>query len=175
MQSFPEVEKFETEEATSQVESLQEAIRLVRGVRSQLGIAPEKKIHVVIRTDADYKNKEIFVKEKSLMAAFMGAGELAIDLDESIDISKAFPAAGLGFEAFVFVREAIDVEAEIAKLEKEIAKATADLEKTNKKLSNEQFVANAAPAAVEKEKAKKAEFEDRIQKSTEHIALLKTL
>lgn len=175
LQSFPEVEKFETEEATSQVESLQEAIRLVRGVRSQLGIAPEKKIHVVIRTDADYKNKEIFVKEKSLMAAFMGAGELAIDLDESIDISKAFPAAGLGFEAFVFVREAIDVEAEIAKLEKEIAKATADLEKTNKKLSNEQFVANAAPAAVEKEKAKKAEFEDRIQKSTEHIALLKTL
>ncbi|MCR5731851.1 MAG: valine--tRNA ligase [Sphaerochaetaceae bacterium] len=175
LQSFPEVEKFETEKATSQVESLQEAIRLVRGVRSQLGIAPEKKIHVVIRTAADYQNKDIFVKEKSLMAAFMGAGELSIDLDESIDVSKAFPAAGLGFEAFVFVREAIDVDAEIAKLEKEIAKAKADLEKTNKKLNNEQFVNNAAPAAVEKEKGKKAEFEDKIQKSTEHIALLKTL
>ncbi len=174
-QSFPEKETFDTAEATGKIESLQEAIRLVRGVRSQLGIAPEKKIHVVIRTDAEYANKAIFTEKKDLMAAFMGAGELTVDLDGSVDVSKAFPAAGLGFEAFVFVREAIDVDAEISKLEKEIAKATADLEKTNKKLSNEKFMSNAAPAAVEKERSKKAEFEDRIAKSTEHIDLLRTL
>ena len=174
-QSFPSKEKFDTAKATSEVESLQEAIRLVRGVRSQLGIAPEKKIHVVIRTDKDYQNKSIFLEKRDLMAAFMGAGELVVDLDCKEDVSKAFPAAGLGFEAFVFVREAIDVDAEIAKLEKEIAKASQDLEKTNRKLSNEQFVNNAAPQAVEKERGKKAEFEDRIAKSTEHINLLRSL
>jgi len=174
-QSFPSKEKFDTAKATGEVESLQEAIRLVRGVRSQLGIAPEKKIHVVIRTDKDYQNRSIFLEKRDLMASFMGAGELVVDLDCKEDVSKAFPAAGLGFEAFVFVREAIDVDAEIAKLEKEIAKASQDLEKTNRKLSNEQFVNNAAPQAVEKERGKKAEFEDRIAKSTEHINLLRSL
>ena len=44
-----------------------------------------------------------------------------------------------------------------------------------KKLENENFITHAKPEAIEKEKSKKAEFEEKISKSTEHIALLKTL
>ena len=105
----------------------------------------------------------------------MGAGNLEIDTTASIDVSKAFPSAAIGFEVFSFVREAIDVEAEIKKLENEIAKAEKNLAQSNKKLSNEQFVKNAKPEAIEKEKGKKAEFEETIAKAGEHIALLKTL
>ena len=43
-----------------------------------------------------------------------------------------------------------------------------------KKLSNENFVQHAKPEAVEKERSKKAEFEDKIQKAKEHIELLKS-
>ena len=105
----------------------------------------------------------------------MGASTVTIDTDGSEDTSKAFPCHGSGFEAFVFVRDAIDVEGEIKRLEGEIKKAEANLAQSMKKLENENFITHAKPEAIEKEKSKKAEFEEKIAKSTEHIALLKTL
>ena len=57
----------------------------------------------------------------------------------------------------------------------EIEKTEALLAQSEKKLSNENFISHAKPEAIEKEKSKKAEFEEKIAKSNEHIALLKTL
>ncbi|MBQ0072047.1 MAG: class I tRNA ligase family protein, partial [Spirochaetales bacterium] len=168
-------EKRADRDAQKAMDSLQEVVRTVRAARSSLGIAPEKKVKVVLRPAKDKAAAAFFQEEASVMATFMGASQLIIDMNEAEDVSSAFPANGLGFEAFVFVRDAIDVEGEIKKLEKDIAKATADLEASNKKLSNENFIAHAKPEAIEKEKAKKAEFEEKIAKSTEHIALLKSL
>lgn len=175
-QDYPKFdEAFDFAEDAKVVSELQEAVRNVRSVRSKLGIAPEKKLHVVIRPSEGFYATDVFISEKSLMATFMGAGNLEIDTTASIDVSKAFPSAAIGFEVFSFVREAIDVEAEIKKLENEIAKAEKNLAQSNKKFSNEQFVKNAKPEAIEKEKGKKAEFEETIAKAGEHIALLKTL
>ena len=175
-QEYPKVdEKFEFVSEAKLVESMQEVIRSVRTVRSTLSIAPEKKLHVVIRPNKEYKATALLIKEKALMASFMGAGELVIDTANSEDVSKAYPLAGVGYEAFIFVREAIDVEAELKKLAVEIEKSEKSLEGTLKKLSNEQFLANAKAEAIEKEKSKKAEFEDKIRKSHEHMTLLKSL
>ena len=44
-----------------------------------------------------------------------------------------------------------------------------------KKLSNPQFIEHAKPEAVEKERAKKAEFDEKIAKDTEHLDLLAKL
>ena len=63
----------------------------------------------------------------------------------------------------------------IETLESEIKKAEASLMQSMKKLENENFITHAKPEAIEKERSKKAEFEEKIAKSTEHIALLKTL
>ncbi len=100
---------------------------------------------------------------------------MVVDIDYTSDISKAFPVAAIGYEVFVFVRDAIDVEEEIKKLELEIDKNEKLLEASNKKLSNENFISHAKPEAIEKEKSKKLEFEDKISKSREHIALLRSI
>lgn len=165
----------EDKEAEKLVNALQDAIKNVRAVRSNLMIGPEKKVKVVIRPSKDYFASQFLVEEASLMGAFMNASSVTVDLDESEDVSKAFPSHGLGFEAFVFVRDAIDVEGEIEKLTGEIEKASALLMQSEKKLSNENFISHAKPEAIEKERSKKAEFEDKIRKSEEHIELLKTL
>ncbi len=176
LQSFPEVDTaFDFPQDAKLVLDMQEAVKSVRAVRSKLAIAPEKKLHVVIKPSKDFAAAALFEKEKSLMASFMGAGEVLIDMEGKEDVSKAFPTACVGFEIFTFVREAIDVDAEIAKLNKEIEKAKKDLAASDKKLSNPNFIANAKPEAVEKEKSKKAEFEDKIAKSEDHIKLLKSL
>ncbi len=80
----------------------------------------------------------------------------------------------MGFETYVFVRDAIDVDKEIARIETEIKKTQALLDVVNKKLSNENFLNNAKQEAIDKEKGKKAEFEEKIEKSQKHIDVLKS-
>jgi valyl-tRNA synthetase len=106
------------------------------------------------------------------MAGFVGASSL--EVDESADTAKAVPVAGTGYEMFVFVREAIDVEKEVAKLEADIEKSRKSLEGVLAKLSNEKFISNAKAEAIEKEQGKKAEFEEKIEKGEKHLTLLKT-
>lgn len=167
--------ELEDKEADKLVSAMQDAVRLVRGVRSTLQIPPEKKVRVVVRTDRDYFAKDIFSEKNPLMASFMTCSSLAIIDDDSIDVTKTFPVAGIGFEAFVFVRDAIDVDNEIKKLLAEKEKAQASLDGSLKKLGNENFIAHAKPEAIEKEKSKKAEFEEKISKCDSHIALLRSL
>ena len=62
----------------------------------------------------------------------------------------------------------------LRRLENEIKKTQGLLAGSDKKLSNENFVKNAKPEAVEKERAKKAEFLEKIGKSEAHIKLLRS-
>ncbi len=175
-QKFPAVRpEFDFPAQEALVSQLQEAVRIVRSARSQLSIAPEKKFKVVIRPSENFTGTALFEEEKDLMSSFMGASQLIIDKSSSVDVSSAYPSTALGYEVFSFVREAIDVDAEIKKLESEIEKASKSLEGTMKKLSNPQFLQNAKSEAVAKEQGKKAEFEEKIRKSEEHIALLRKL
>jgi valyl-tRNA synthetase len=157
------------------VSRMQEAVTALRAVRSELGIPVDRKIKVVIRCDGDFSAKQFFVEEQDLISSFVNAAELQIDLDGSVDVAGAFPVAGSGYESFVFVRDAIDLEKEIARLEKDLAKSAKSLEASVRKLSNEKFIANAKPEAIEKENGKKAEFEEKIEKGKKHLSLLKTL
>lgn len=174
--SYPEYRKeWESVEADDAMNMLQDIVRAVRASRSSIGIAPEKKIKVVVRMNSDNPNLAFIEEEKDVISSFIGASSLTIDTEEKEDVSSAFPSQGLGFEAFAFVKDAIDIESEIKKLENEISKAQADLDKTMKKLSNENFINNAKEEAIEKEKSKKKEFEEKIEKSREHIKLLYSL
>ena len=67
----------------------------------------------------------------------------------------------------------INVEEEIAKMEKEIVYLQGFLKGVNAKLSNERFVANAKPEIVENERKKKADAEGKIAVLEESIAKLR--
>ena len=160
------------EDAARLVSSLQDVVRTVRSVRSNLQIAPEKKLKVVFRPSAGFAATDLIRDELVFVSSLVGASSFIVDSGSAQPVDGAFPANGLGYECFVFVRDAIDVDAEIARLEADTAKAGKSLAAVEAKLSNEAFIRNARPEAVEKERAKKAEFEEKIRKNTEHIALL---
>ena len=161
------------EESEALVSLLQECARVVRASRANLQIGPEKKLKVVVRIESG-KNAEFLRGESALLASFMGASSVVIDTDDAEDVSGALPVSAVGFEAFVFVRDAIDVDAELKRIEAELGKAEALLEASEKKLSNENFISHAKPEAIEKERGKKAEAEERIAKAREHMALLRS-
>ncbi len=164
---------FEAEEKA--VEALQETMRVVRNVRSSLSIAPEKKFKVVLRPGEGFAATKLLESENAFVSSLLGASEFIVDETKSVDVDSAFPANGNGFEAFVFVRDAIDVDGEIAKLEAEIKKAEKNLEACLSKLSNENFMSHAKSEAIAKEQAKKAEFEENVRKCREHIDLLRSI
>jgi valyl-tRNA synthetase len=82
-------------------------------------------------------------------------------LDLGADISLEFDLSG-----------AIDVAAERARLAKDRAAAVKDLEANERKLGNEAFVAKAAPAAVEKARARLAAAQAELARIDAALATL---
>jgi valyl-tRNA synthetase len=58
----------------------------------------------------------------------------------------------------------VDLDAEKARIQKEIAKAEKEIGQVDKKLSNQQFLANAPAEVVEKERNRLAEEASRRQR-----------
>ena len=74
------------------------------------------------------------------------------------------------FEAFVVLGDLVDLSAESKRLQKELAKAEKDLASVTKTLSNQGFVAKAAPAVIEKKRTQKADLETTIEQLKAQIA-----
>ena len=176
VQSYPEYdEALSYKDEVGKVEALKDIVRSVRSLRSSLQIAPEKKIRMVLRCDDSFNALSLIRDEMPFVSSTLSASEFIIDEDGTISTSGAVPTSGPGYECFLFVKDAIDVDAEIRKLTQDVSKAEKLLESAEKKLSNPQFINNAKAEAVEKERGKKAEAEEIIRKSQEHIALLKSI
>ena len=173
--SFPEyrADRIHADEAHL-MQCMQDVVRGIRNSRAELGIPADKKLRIVIRPDENGSLASFMAGHVDLLKNFTNAGSVEIDAEKAISVEGAFPVAGQGFETYVFVRDAIDVDKEIAKLEEEISKAKALLEGSEKKLSNEKFVSFAKPEAIEKERAKKREFEEKIEKTQKHIEVLRS-
>lgn len=176
VQSYPEYDEalsFEAEVA--EVEALKDIVKSIRSLRSNLQIPPEKKLKAVLRVSSDFPALALIKSELTFVSSLVGAGSFIVDERGEEDTKGSVPTSGAGYECFLFVRDAIDVDAEIKKLSAEIGKAEKLLESSEKKLSNPQFVNNAKAEAVEKERKKKAEAEEIIEKSRAHIELLKSI
>lgn len=155
------------------VGTMQEIVRGVRNAKVQLGIDAARKLRITVRPESA-ELKSFLEDHCRLLSTFLNAESLIIDADSSSDVASAFPVAGQGYESFVFVRDAIDVDKEIKRLEEELAKTKGLLAGSEKKLSNPQFMEHAKPEAIEKEQSKKAEFVEKIQKTESHIQTLKS-
>lgn len=176
VQSYPEYDEalsFEAEVA--EVEALKDIVKSIRSLRSNLQIPPEKKLKAVLRVSSDFPALALIKSELTFVSSLVGASSFIVDERGEEDTKGSVPTSGAGYECFLFVRDAIDVDAEIKKLSAEIEKAKKLLESSEKKLSNPQFVNNAKAEAVEKERKKKAEAEEIIEKSSAHIELLKSI
>ena len=159
-------------ELDAHMEKLQEAVRGVRTLRSEFTIPPEKHIRVAIRYDERFSSKDFFHANQDRIASFMHADQLHIAPNIE-DTAGSVPVSGLGYEAYVYVRDIIDVDKEIAKLEKEEKQLGGQLQGVEKKLSNDAFLSKAPEAVIKKEEGKRREFSERIEKVSRYLRDLK--
>jgi valyl-tRNA synthetase len=81
-------------------------------------------------------------------------------------------AVGAGFEVRVGLAGAIDVKAELARIDKDIARLEQELAGVDRKLANPSFVQKAPPEVVEKDRARAGALRENRGKLEAHRAML---
>jgi valyl-tRNA synthetase len=152
--------------------SLQELIRQVRTLRSEFTIPPNAKIRFAVRFEEGFAHSDFFLEQDALVRDLTSAEEV-IWAPEKLVKDDALAVVGSGFEAYVYIRDMIDVDAALKRLEKNIGKESKVLEQTERKLSNEGFLQKADAAIVDKERQKREEMSRKIEKMRGYIEDLK--
>jgi valyl-tRNA synthetase len=151
---------------------VQQLVRAVRTLRSEFTIPMGTKIPVIIKTPENEPPGRIFQEQKDLIALLIGSGSLQIT-HKAVQRAGSIPAVGSGFEAFVYIKEAIDLEKEIEKLQKELRNIEAGLKRTTGKLTNKSFLSKAPEEVVQKEKDKREELQRRKAKISGYVEELR--
>jgi len=87
-------------------------------------------------------------------------------------VAQSAVAVGSGYEVRVPLAGAVDMAAELGRIDKELQKAEGELLGVERKLQNPSFVEKAPPEVVEKDRARLAELRDKQAKLLAHRAML---
>ena len=172
--SYPVVQESQMDEAAAEkMEFLMDFIRSVRTSRNEMNTPLSKPIAIIAKTsNADIQ--AILSENESYIARFCNPESFEYGLEVEAP-SHAVTSVISGAEIYLPLAGLINIDDEIARLEKEAAKLQDEVNRVEKKLSNEKFVAKAPEAVVEAERAKGKEYTDQRQAVLERIATLKTL
>ncbi len=153
-QAYPRAADYSVDAAAeAETEWLKAVVSQVRGIRSQMNIAPGKTIPLLFAggNASDRARTQAFESQIAFLARaesqrWLGAGETEPACAAGIvgELKVLIPLAGL-----------IDLDAEKARLAKEISRLEGEIEKSNAKLAN--FGPNTPATVIEQEKQRIAE------------------
>ena len=148
------------------------AIKAIRARRNEMNVVPSRKAKVYIATKyTDAFNADTAVFFTRLASA--SEVEIGESFDESFSADDAVRIVTDSATVFLPLSDIVDTEKERARLEGEQKKLVGEIERLEKKLSNEGFVAKAPAAVVEGEKAKLAKYRENLEGVLAALAKLK--
>ena len=148
------------EGAERSIGALKELVTAIRAVRARYAVSPKASLTVTVR--APEAEGQVLRSMADDIRALAGVGTLTIasDADKPAHAAAAVAAAS---EVYVSLEGLVDFAAERERIGREIAKLGPELEKMERKLGNEGFLAKAAPEIVDKDRAKAAELRDTLK------------
>ena len=149
-------EQFNDENAVQEMKLLMDIIRSVRNIRAEVNTPMSKKITLLLKAK-DGTVLAALEKNKPFIEKFCNPDELQIATD-IVSPDKAMTAVVTGVELFIPLADLINMEEEIARLNKELDKWTKEVERVQKKLANEKFISKAPEAVVAEERAKEKDY-----------------
>ena len=163
---------FSDDAANAELDWLVRVISGIRAVRAEMNVPPSAKLPILVKGADDairarlnlYRDLILTLARGETLEAVneavaKGAVQLVID-DQTIFL----PLAGI-----------IDVDKEKARLSKEQDKIVGEIDKIDKKLGNESFVARAPEEVVAEQKERRADFETQLSSIKEALARLAAL
>ncbi len=154
------------------IEIMKEAVRGIRNVRTQMNVAPSKKASVYVVSDQE-EMLQIFEEGRLFFASLASASEVVLQKDrEGIAedaVSVVIPNATL----YIPLSDLVDIQAEIARLEKEEKRLAGELQRSKGMLSNERFLSKAPQSKIDEEKEKQQKYEQLMAGVQERLSQLR--
>ncbi|MDA8622319.1 class I tRNA ligase family protein, partial [Psychrosphaera sp.] len=161
------------EKALADVEWLKQFILVIRNIRGEMDLSPNKPISVILRNTSEQDLSRLDDNK-----AFLIALAKLEDISVLADGEKA-PASASGvvgsMDVLIPMAGLIDKEAEMARLNKAIDKNKGELKRVTGKLSNQKFVDNAPQEVLEKEQAKLAEYQQSLEKLEQQLVEIENI
>jgi valyl-tRNA synthetase len=151
-------------DAEAEMAVLQETVTAIRRFRAEHQVPPSRRPDVSL-VPADAAQAKLFTEQAESLAALARLGTLTIegpgDGGHREGTAKVLAA---GAELYLPLAGLLDVDAELARLDKEQVKLIAELDRAKAKLANPAFVDKAPAKVVDKAKARVQEVEDALAK-----------
>jgi valyl-tRNA synthetase len=152
---------------------LRDVIVAVRNLRAEYNVPPSRELDVLVQL-GDEAGRATLEREAHLARALARVGTLAVTAPGEPPAGSVIAVAG---DAQVCVKLAgtIDVPAETARIDKEMKKAEKERAGVNARLGNPSFVERAPSDIVEKERARLAELDEKLDKLKKSLTRLEQL
>lgn len=172
-QAYPETDSQKVDVAAlSDIEWLKGVIVGIRNIRGEMDISPAKAIPALLH-NGTANDKRRFEENTSLIRSLAKLESLEWTESEELPMSATQFVGQM--EILVPMAGLINVEAELARLQKEAEKAEGEIKRLNGKLGNEKFVSNAPDEVVAKEKEKLAAAEQSLSLLSEQMDKIKSM
>lgn len=146
---------------------LQQMVSSLRNIRSEVNVSPKEELDVRINT-RDEATAEALLSNRQVLEKLESIGSL--EIATNIEKPKVYSSSMVdGHEIYVPLEGLVDFEKERERIQKEIDRLEGFLRGITGKLSNKGFVNNAPEAVVEKEKKKKKDTEESLDKLREQL------
>ena len=139
-----------------------------------MNVSPGKKATALARV-SDLEVMNILKSNLEIIYNLAKVSELEIKSETSPIPQKAVSCVIKGAEIFMPMEGLVDVDTEIARLEKEKANLEKEIDRVNKKLSNKGFLKKAPNEVVEKEQQKQKDYQEMLQKVQQRLKIMTDL
>ncbi|ENT81369.1 valyl-tRNA synthetase [Brucella ovis IntaBari-2006-46-332] len=158
---WPEL-SFEDEDAAADINWLVDLVTGIRSVRAEMNV-PAGAIAPVVVLDANKVTVDRFARHDAAIKRLARVERISFEQQAPKGAAQML----LG-EATICIPlgSLIDLQAEAARLAKEAGKIAAEMDRIEKKLANEKFVANAREEVVEAERERLVELKEAAQRVT---------
>lgn len=164
-------ERWNFKKEKNAIEIIKEAVRGIRNIRTMMKVSPSKKTTIYVVSENNDLLR-IFDDSRAFFAALGFANEVILQknklgIDEDA-ISVVIPQATI----YMPFADLVNIEHEIARLEKEESKIHGELARVNGMLNNEKFVNKAPIEKVEEERAKLKKYTQMLEQVKKQITNL---
>ena len=172
-QSWPEFsETLNFQEDEAEIETIKEAGRSIRNVRTNMNVAPSRKAMTYVVTENE-RVRKTFEHSKVFFATLAYASDVIIQSDKTGIADDAVTVAIPDAVIHIPFADLVDIAKEIERLEKEKQKWEAEIRRSTGMLNNERFTSKAPAEKVEEEREKLQRNTQLLQQVTERLAALR--
>lgn len=174
LQPYPEPDDYALDEdAEEELDWVRDFVLGVRQIRGEMKIPPGREVPVLLQGASD-RDLQLLESHRRFLTRLARLGTVRVLTPSEEPPPSATALLG---ETRILVPMAglIDVDKELQRLRRQREKLGLDLEKATRKLANENFVANAPPAVVDKERSRTEELRGAIIKIDEQLETIGSL